>query len=53
MSLFVVVFLLLTLNAPTSLCIFSILFSIHILNDGEENLLNDQELLEFAILFFI
>ena len=37
----------------SSVCIFSILFSIHSLGLGKENLLNNQELLLLVIISFI
>ena len=45
--------LMLTLCTLTSVCIFSILFSIHFLGANEENLFNNQELLQLVIIFCI
>ena len=45
--------LMLTLCTLTSVCIFSILFSIHFLGADKENLFNNQELLQLVIIFCI
>ena len=42
--------LMLTLCTLTSVCIFSILFSIHFLGANKENLFNNQELLQLVII---
>ena len=43
----------LTLCTLTSVCTFSILFSIHFLGADKENLFNNQELLQLVIIFCI
>ena len=44
-------FYLLAFNTLTSVCIFSILFSIHFQQADKENLFNNQELLLLVIIF--
>ena len=43
----------LTLSTVTSVCIFSIMFSIHFLGSYKENLCNNQEFLQLAIISLI
>ena len=42
-----------TLYTLMLVCIFSILFSIHSYGTDKENLFNNQELLQFVIIFLI
>ena len=50
--LFTILGTLLTLYILTSVCIFSILFSIHFLMCWQGNLFNNQEVLQFIIIAF-